>query len=175
MTELATSCCTAEQQASCCESSAKHECCGPDATAGGGCGCSAGQAATAEAPNELRAVVRERWDRRQVRFTVVGLLTWYVVYAAYRNVKSYVPFVNPHLWDGWLQDLDRAVFLGHDPYTVLHDVLGRGLAAHALSYVYLSWVVVVPFTLAVALVWSRDRAAREWYVTAVALDWVLDG
>jgi membrane-associated phospholipid phosphatase len=31
----------------------------------------------------------------------------------------------------------------------------------------------VPVTLVVALVWSRDRARGEWYVTAVAVDWVL--
>jgi membrane-associated phospholipid phosphatase len=121
----------------------------------------------------VRAVVAERWARREVRFVVVGLLTWYVAYVSYRNVKSYVPFVNPHLWDGKLQDSDRLLFLGHDPAVLLHELLGRDWAAHALSYVYVSWMVVVPVTLAVALVWSRNRPAGEWYVTAVALDWVL--
>lgn len=119
------------------------------------------------------AVVRERWTRRDVRFAVLGLVTWYVAYLSYRNLKSYVPFVNSHLWDAWLRDFDRTLFLGHDPGVLLHDLLGRDLAAHALSYVYLSWVVVVPFTLAIALVWSRNRRVGEWYVTAVALDWVL--
>jgi hypothetical protein len=122
---------------------------------------------------EVRAVVAERWSRREVRFVLVGLVTWYVAYVSYRNVKSYVPFVNTHLWDGWLQDTDRLFFLGHDPAVLLHDLLGRDWAAHALSYVYVSWMVMVPLTLAVALVWSRNRRAGEWYVTAVALDWVL--
>lgn len=121
----------------------------------------------------LLAVVRERWTRRDVRFAVLGVVTWYVAYLSYRNLKSYVPFVNAHLWDAWLRDLDRALFLGHDPGVLLHDLLGRDWAAHALSYLYLSWVVVVPFTLAIALVWSRNRPVGEWYVTAVALDWVL--
>lgn len=129
------------------------------------------------APRSLRrsvaAVVRERWTRHQLRFAVLGVATWYVAYLSYRNLKSYVPFLNTHLWDSWLRDLDRAVFLGHDPGVLLHGLLGRGVAAHALSYVYLSWVVVVPVTLAAALVWSRNRPVGEWYVTAVALDWVL--
>lgn len=122
---------------------------------------------------EVRAVVAERWSRREIRFVVVGLVTWYTAYVSYRNVKSYVPFVNSHLWDGWLQDTDRLIFLGNDPADLLQDLLGRDWAAHALSYVYVSWMVLVPFTLAVALVWSRNRPAGEWYVTAVALDWVL--
>jgi hypothetical protein len=122
---------------------------------------------------EVRRVVRERWGRREVRFALVGLLTWYVAYASYRNVKSFVPFVNAHLWDAWLRDLDRMLFLGHDPYRLLHELLGRDVAAHVLSFVYLAWVVVVPFTLVVTLMWSRNRPVGEWYVTAVALDWVL--
>ena len=122
---------------------------------------------------EVRRVVRERWSRAEVRFVVVGLVTWYVAYVSYRNIKSYVPFVNSHLWDGKLEDSDRLLFLGHDPAVLLHELLGRDWAAHALSYIYVSWMVVVPVTLAVALVWSRNRPAGEWYVTAVALDWVL--
>ena len=122
---------------------------------------------------QVRAVVAQRWSRREVRFVLVGLLTWYVAYVCYRNVKSYVPFVNPHLWDGKLADSDRLLFLGRDPAVVLHELLGRDWAAHVLSYVYVSWMVLVPATLAVALVWSRNRRSGEWYVTAVALDWVL--
>lgn len=122
---------------------------------------------------ELRTVVVQRWSRREVRFVLVGLLTWYVAYVCYRNVKSYVPFVNPHLWDGRLEDSDRLLFLGRDPAVLLHDLLGRDWAAHVLSYVYVSWMAVVPASLAVALVWSRNRRTGEWYVTAIALDWVL--
>jgi membrane-associated phospholipid phosphatase len=32
---------------------------------------------------------------------------------------------------------------------------------------------MVPASLVVALVWSRDARAGAWYVTAIALDWVL--
>jgi membrane-associated phospholipid phosphatase len=121
----------------------------------------------------VRDVVAQRWSRREVRFVLVGLLTWYVSYVCYRNVKSYVPFVNPHLWDGKLEDSDRLLFLGRDPAVLVQELLGRDWAAHVLSYVYVSWMAVVPATLAMALVWSRNRRAGEWYVTAVALDWVL--
>ena len=38
---------------------------------------------------------------------------------------------------------------------------------------YVAWIVLVPVTLVVALVWSRDRTGGAWFVTAVAVDWVL--
>jgi membrane-associated phospholipid phosphatase len=121
----------------------------------------------------LVAVTRERWPWEHVRFALVGLGAWYLTYAAFRNLKSFVPFVNRNLWDSTLAHLDRIIFLGHDPATVLHSLFGVGLAAEVFSFVYVAWIVFVPFSLVVALVWSRDRTGGAWYVTAVAVDWVL--
>ena len=72
----------------------------------------------------LRAVLVERWNSDQIRFTLSGLVTWYVAYVAFRNLKSYVPFVTDRIADPELARLDRLVWLGHDPAVVLHDVLG---------------------------------------------------
>jgi hypothetical protein len=120
-----------------------------------------------------REVVRERWTMAHVRFALIGLAAWYVIYASFRNLKSFVPFVNRHLWDGVLEDVDRVLFFGHDPAQLLHDWLGTGVAAHFLSFIYVAWIVMVPASLVVALVWSRDARAGSWYVTAIAVDWVL--
>ena len=118
-------------------------------------------------------IVRERWTWQHTRFAFVGLGAWYLTYVAFRNLKSAVPFVNRHLWDSTLDKLDRAIFFGHDPATLLHDLLGEGIAAHFFALVYVVWIGFVPFSLVVALVWSRNSRAGSWYVTAVAVDWVL--
>jgi hypothetical protein len=65
------------------------------------------------------------------------------------------------------------MFFGHDPATLLQNVLGTGWAAHFLSFVYIAWIALVPGTLAAALVWSRNVSGGSWLVTAVAVDWVL--
>ncbi len=124
-------------------------------------------------PRTLRAVIRQRWPWEHARFALVGLGAWYLTYVAFRNLKSFVPFVNRQLWDDTLHHLDRLLWLGHDPATVLHSLFGTGLAAHFFSFVYVAWIVLVPVSLVVALVWSRDVSGGEWYVTAVAVDWVL--
>jgi hypothetical protein len=124
-------------------------------------------------PGALRGVVRERWPLSHVRFAVIGLGAWYLTYVAFRNLKSYVPFVNRNLYDDTLARIDRVLMLGHDPATLLHDLFGTGAAAHFFSFVYIAWIVLVPASLVVALVWSRNVRAGEWFVTAVAVDWVL--
>jgi hypothetical protein len=124
-------------------------------------------------PRALVSVVRERWTWQHTRFALVGLGAWYLTYAAFRNLKSFVPFVNRDLWDGRLERFDRMLWLGHDPANVLHHLFGQGWAAPFFSAVYVAWIVLVPATLVVALVWSRDHTGGERYVTAVAVDWVL--
>jgi hypothetical protein len=123
--------------------------------------------------SSAREVVRERWTIGQVKFALIGLAAWYLTYASFRNLKSFVPFVNQHLWDGVLEDVDRLLFFGYDPAQLLHDWLGTGPAAHFLSFIYVAWIVMVPASLVVALVLSRDTRAGAWYVTAIAVDWVL--
>lgn len=122
---------------------------------------------------DFRAVARERWTRSHVVFAVSGLAAWYVCYATFRNLKSYVPFVHGHLYDDTLERIDHAVWLGHDPANVLHSWFGTTWAAEFFSAVYVVWIVLIPVSLAIALVWTRHPAAGSWFVTAVAVDWVL--
>jgi len=121
----------------------------------------------------FREVMRERWTAAHWLFAVGGVSAWYLCYAAFRNLKSFVPFVNENNWDAELRDLDRVLWFGSDPAVVLHDLFGTGWAAHFFSGVYFVWIVLVPVSIAIALVWTRHTTAGSWYVTAVAFDWML--
>lgn len=120
-----------------------------------------------------RQVVHDRWQRTHLLFALSGVGAWYLTYATFRNLKSYVPFVNSKTWDTELRELDRWLWLGNDPAVVMHDLFGTGWAAHFFSGVYVVWIVLVPTSIAVALVFVRNRPASSWYVTAVAFDWML--
>lgn len=120
-----------------------------------------------------REVVRERWPASHLVFALSGVAAWYLTYAAFRNLKSLAPFVNSRNWDDELAQWDQALFLGHDPAVLLHDWLGTGLAGHVFSSVYIIWIVLVPVSIAIALVWARNVQAGAWYVTAVVVDWLL--
>ncbi len=128
-------------------------------------------------PRGLRAtvprVVAERWSGPRIRLVLVGLVSWYLTYVAFRNLKSYVPFVRPDMADETLLRLDRVLALGHDPAALLHDLLGTGVAAHLMSLTYVSWILFLSLSLLVALFWTENLDTAAWYVTAVAVNWVL--
>ena len=84
-----------------------------------------------------RAVFNERWWGKRGAVVLVSLLSFYVTYLAYRNLKSFMPFVNGANHDQALLDAERWFFFGNDPATILHDILGTGAIAHVLSFVYL--------------------------------------
>ena len=123
--------------------------------------------------SRARRVVRERWTAPRVRLVLIGMGSWYLAYVGFRNLKSYVPFVRPDMLDDELLRLDRGLALGHDPATLLHDLLGTGFAAHVMSVTYVAWIVFLTLSLVMALFWTSDIATACWYVTAVAVNWVL--
>ncbi|WP_137293286.1 phosphatase PAP2 family protein [Nocardioides dongxiaopingii] len=121
----------------------------------------------------LRGIMRERWTKAHWLFALSGIGAWYLTYAAFRNLKSFVPFVNGHNWDAEFRKIDQVLWFGHDPAVLMHDLFGTGIASHVFSGVYFIWIALVPVSIAIALVWTRSRTASSWYVTAVAFDWLL--
>ncbi len=118
-------------------------------------------------------VWRERWPAANLRFMIVGLIGWYVTYASVRNLKGFVPFANHQLYDRDLSRIDFAMFGGNSPAVLLHHLLGTTVAAQVLSFFYIVWIVALPASLAIALVWARRDRVSSWWVTAVSIDWVI--
>jgi hypothetical protein len=105
---------------------------------------------------------------------LLAVLAFYVTYFAYRNLKSVVPVLRPGvLFDHQLADLDRDLLGGRDPGSLLHDVLGTGIAAHVLSVAYLAFFTFIPFAIALALGASAGLAAGMFVVAALAANWML--
>jgi CDP-diacylglycerol--glycerol-3-phosphate 3-phosphatidyltransferase len=124
-------------------------------------------------PRALLEVRRERWTLRRTLLVLAGLLSFYVCYVGYRNLKGFLPFVRPELHDAQLLDLDRSLFGGHDPAQTLRDWLGTGVVAQALSSVYVFYLFFVPLSLGVALVWSDNVRRGLWWATTLNLNWIL--
>ena len=122
----------------------------------------------------MRAVRRERWTLRRAAAVGIALVSFYATYLAYRNLKAIVPFLRPDdLFDRQLADVDRAMFLGHDPAALLHGLVGTGVAAHLLSSVYAAFIVFLPLSLGLALVFSHRLQLSLFYAAALSINWVL--
>ncbi|MEP7091732.1 MAG: phosphatase PAP2 family protein [Nocardioidaceae bacterium] len=121
--------------------------------------------------SQALAIIREHWTRERIQLVVVGLVTFYVTYVSYRNLKNFLPRVNHSLHDPQLHAIDRALMFGHEPAVLLHQLLGETYAAHGLALVYLLFLPVSPASLIVYLVWARNISYGYWYATAQCLAW----
>lgn len=120
-----------------------------------------------------RTILGQRWSWARLRVVVIGLGCFYLSYVSYRNIKSFLPAVTEPVYDDFLAATDRLLLFGHRPADVLHDLLGVGVSAHVLSWVYVSYLLFVPVSLAAALVWTTNVRRGFWYVTALCLNWLL--
>lgn len=121
----------------------------------------------------LRAVLEDRWSRRRLRVVAIGLLSFYATYLAYRNLKSFLPFLVDQNHDRSLMDLERSFFGGSDPAELLHSVLGTGVAAHVLSGIYLFYLAFIPISLGASLILASNPVPGMWWVTALGINWTL--
>ena len=122
----------------------------------------------------IESVRRERWTLGRGVAVGTALISFYVTYLAYRNLKSVVPLLRPgELFDRQLAELDRSLFGGNDPAALLHALLGTGVPTHVLSAVYMLFFLFIPGSLALALVFSRDLQAGLFYATAQSFNWLL--
>ena len=125
-------------------------------------------------PALVKQRVREHWDRERITLVVVGLVTFYITYVSYRNLKSFLPFImGEDKYDRELHLIDRALMFGHEPATILHAIFGTGISAHFLSTIYLWFLPLVPLALAAWLVWSRNITFGYWFATSQCLAWTL--
>ena len=122
----------------------------------------------------MRSVRQERWTARRGVAAGIALIGFYVTYMAYRNLKSVVPLLRPgDLFDRRLADLDRSLFGGNDPAALLHTLLGTGVTTQILSAAYVAFIVFLPLTIGIALVFARELQAGLFYTTAQSLNWLL--
>jgi membrane-associated phospholipid phosphatase len=122
----------------------------------------------------MAAVRRERWTASRCIAAGLALVGFYATYMAYRNLKAIVPLLRPgDNFDAQLADFDRGMFGGNDPAALLHTLIGTGAVTHILSAFYVAFIVFLPLTIGLALVFSTDLRPALFYVTAQSINWGL--
>ena len=137
------------------------------------CGCSRLQPAAdaRDLPRPAAHALDPRADDARGRW---GCVCFYITYVSYRNLKSFLPFV-----DGRGPQV-RPRAAPARPGAVLRPRARRGAARrcsapasrpHVLSYVYLWFLPLVPLALTAWLVWSRNITYGYWFATSQCLAW----
>jgi hypothetical protein len=126
---------------------------------------------------EAKLLVREHWTRERIQLVVLGVSCFYITYVSYRNLKNFLPLLRPNdarvFGDYELHRFDQWLFFGNDAAVVLHDILGTGVTAQVLSWIYLIFLPIVPISVTIWVVWSRNVSFGYWFVTSQCLVWTL--
>ncbi len=121
--------------------------------------------------SEGRGLVKEHWTKERIALVSIGLTCFYVTYVSYRNLKNFLPRFYTETKDPLLHHIDRLVFFGNEPATILHSIFGETVAAQVFAFVYLLYLPLAPLSLVIWLVWSRNISYGYWYATANCLTW----
>lgn len=125
-------------------------------------------------PTTMREVVRREWNLHRVLCIGAGLLSFYICYVGYRNLKNDLPIYRQGtLYDQQLLRFDHWLGGGNDPAVILHTLFGTEFMAQLLSLAYLAYLPLIPISLGIFLVLSRNLAIGAWYSTMLCLNWVL--
>jgi membrane-associated phospholipid phosphatase len=125
-------------------------------------------------PTSVVDIAKKEWDTHRLLCIGAGLMSFYVCYVAYRNLKSVLPvYREGTLFDQQLFRLDHWLAGGNTPAVLLHELLGTGIAANLLSIAYLAYLPLIPISLGAVLVLNRRLAVGAWYTTMLSLNWVL--
>ena len=119
----------------------------------------------------LWAAARARWTPYRITMIAASLLAYQVVYLCYRNLKSWDVFRAPQ--DAMLQRWDKALFAGHSPAVLLHDALGRDVAARFLTQWYESFSLVVGVSLVAAMAFTPTVRSAYVFVVSAMWAWIL--
>lgn len=125
-------------------------------------------------PTGMREVVRNEWNLRRVLCITAGMMSFYICYLSYRNLKSDLPtYREGVLYDHQLSHSDLWFGGGINPAVFLHHLFGTGFMAEVFSTVYLAYLPLIPISLGAVLILSRNVAIGAWYATTLCLNWVL--
>lgn len=125
--------------------------------------------------------VRSTWAEYRQHLTVPrlgGIFVVFLLFVPFLNVfvgfKQAIPVFQPFAWDAPLMQLDRVLHMGHDPWEILHPLLGYPFVTSALDFLYYIWFpveVIVLFLIA----WAPNREYRGQFLLTFFSLWIVLG
>ena len=123
----------------------------------------------------LRGLLRQPWGEIvALRLPLALGLTAAVSYL-YFTFKVNIPTFTDFTWDHAFAAIDRALFLGHDPWRLTHAVMPWAWATQLLDAIYLAWYLVLFAAIVGVGALPLRNPVRLAFLLAIGLDWVVGG
>ena len=131
-------------------------------------------------PDSPFAYLRQRFSNSQSATWWIGalpiVLISIVLMPQFSSMKGMIPLFTDYTWDQTFIDLDRAIFLGHDPWELLWPILGNPYVTALLGVFYHLWILLLYLGTMVMLFDPRvSQTLRRQFFLSYVLCWALLG
>jgi hypothetical protein len=92
----------------------------------------------------------------------------------FSSFKRHITDIQPFYLDSKLFEIDRALHLGADPWSILHPVIGHPIITKFIDLIYVSWYSVLTLFI-VAVAWSATPRLRARFFLSYSMCWIVLG
>ncbi len=137
----------------------------------------AAHAKTAGGPITLLAtLLKERWHRDYFASLLWPPLMFAILMTAYNAFKQMILIRHPFQFDALFAQMDRAIFLGHDPWVITHALFASPFATMMIDHLYHGWYAPMALGVIVCAWLPADGwRLRTQYLLTYAGVWILFG
>lgn len=93
----------------------------------------------------------------------------------YVSFKVNIANFAPYSWDFIFAEIDRALFLGKDPWVLSHKLLPGALATKILDMFYVVWFPVMQMAIFLTALLAPRHPLRQTFLMAYVLNWGIAG
>ncbi|MCA8901043.1 MAG: phosphatase PAP2 family protein [Hyphomonas sp.] len=107
---------------------------------------------------------------------VAGIASFGLFMTAYSTFKARIALMHPFAWDQRLADWDKALFLGHDPWTAFSWVYSSPALLRSVDFLYDLWaVLLVGSWMSCFVLTGLGLQRRIRYCLALLATWFVGG
>lgn len=101
----------------------------------------------------------------------LALATSYLYFTFKVNITNFAPFS----WDHFFAGVDRALFLGHDPWVLSHRLFPGVTATRIFDALYLIWYLILFAAIFSVAAMPSRHPLRMSFLLALGLNWIIAG
>ena len=124
---------------------------------------------------KLRSFLRSQFGSPAlVAASLLPIFLVQILVGSFGVLKMLMQTVRPFAWDDTFASMDRALFLGHQPWEITHALFGSPIATHLIDSIYTAWIGLL-FTTVLFFALFASRAVRAQFFLAFSATWLLVG
>ena len=114
-------------------------------------------------------------QRERLLLLLPVLALWPVTASAFSYLKSAIPLLQPFYLDPVLDQWDRTLHFGVEPWRLLQPFIGYTWTTYLINFIYAMWFFVFQAVFVLQACAVADRKRRMQYLLTMALAWALIG